>query len=276
MSNDILADHGVAVHRVAAAFPMIRDEEWEMFKADIEEHGIRLPILWSADGSTLIDGRNRLTAWLELMHTVDSAPSIRLSEADDELAAIASYNLSRRELDKSQRACVAAKVLPEYEERARVRMRAGVADPSVNVHRGRATKECGDDYRVGESYVNRARRLMQGSLMDRDLFSQVESGGLTLHAAYEKRSKSVESNLRTDQIQQPVRELIHVPSEILAWFRESPLDTAEDTLERVLALMKERRNSVHGGSDPFSVSDAGQLSAIRAQEINDMRARRDA
>jgi ParB-like chromosome segregation protein Spo0J len=52
----------LAVHPVAALFPMLADDELEELAADIKARGLRLPIIRDKEGKTLIDGRNRLVA----------------------------------------------------------------------------------------------------------------------------------------------------------------------------------------------------------------------
>lgn len=181
--RDLGALDGVDVHPLANSFPMISAVEWADFVGDIAENGVVQPIIWSADGGTLVDGRNRLTAWVELGNTVDSCPSVRLGEGDDEFSVIVSLNISRRQMTNGQRACSAARAYDVYAGRAELRMRAGVKDPGVNLREGRrrAADECGSDFRVGGSYVDRARKLM---INRTDLFDSVEQGKLTMNQAW--------------------------------------------------------------------------------------------
>jgi ParB-like chromosome segregation protein Spo0J len=52
----------LAVHPVAALFPMLADDELDELAADIKARGLRFPIIRDKEGKTLIDGRNRLIA----------------------------------------------------------------------------------------------------------------------------------------------------------------------------------------------------------------------
>ena len=51
----------LAVHPVAALFPMLADDEIEELAADIKARGLLQPIVLDAEGRVL-DGRNRLAA----------------------------------------------------------------------------------------------------------------------------------------------------------------------------------------------------------------------
>jgi ParB-like chromosome segregation protein Spo0J len=51
----------LAVHPVAALFPMRADDELDELAADIKERGLLQPVVLDAEGRVL-DGRNRLAA----------------------------------------------------------------------------------------------------------------------------------------------------------------------------------------------------------------------
>jgi ParB-like chromosome segregation protein Spo0J len=51
----------LAVHPVAALFPMLADDELDELVADIKARGLLQPIVLDAEGRVL-DGRNRLAA----------------------------------------------------------------------------------------------------------------------------------------------------------------------------------------------------------------------
>ncbi len=50
----------LAVHPVAALFPMLSDDELDELAADIKANGLRFPIVHDKEGKTLIDGHNRV------------------------------------------------------------------------------------------------------------------------------------------------------------------------------------------------------------------------
>jgi|688.fasta_scaffold42858_9 hypothetical protein len=93
------------IHPAATLFPMMSDEEFAGLKADIEENGLREPIVVWCD--QVIDGRNRLKACEEI--GVDPA-FWELPDECDPWKFVISHNLHRRHLTSSQRAMVAAKL----------------------------------------------------------------------------------------------------------------------------------------------------------------------
>lgn len=147
----------------------MQDAEYETFRADIAEHGLREPIWLHADGS-IIDGRNRYRACIEL----GIEPAFETWNGNGSLVAfVVSLNLHRRHLTESQRAMVAAKLaqlevganqhrsidLPSQEEAAKM---LNVSVPSIK--RARAVYTNGDPVLVaavdrGEVAVSAAAQV---------------------------------------------------------------------------------------------------------------------
>lgn len=91
-------------HKYADLFPAISGNEFEEFKRDIELNGLRESI-WLYEGK-ILDGRNRYRACNE----TNTEPTFKTYEGNDPLGFVVSLNLTRRHLDTSQRAMVAAKL----------------------------------------------------------------------------------------------------------------------------------------------------------------------
>lgn len=91
-------------HHLAELFPLIEGESLMALAADVEQHGLREPIVL-LDGQVL-DGRNRLRA-CEIAGVV---PRFKDHDGSDPLAFVLSLNLARRHLNESQRAMVAARL----------------------------------------------------------------------------------------------------------------------------------------------------------------------
>ena len=94
-------------HEVANIFPLMQGDEYEGLKADIKANGLLEPVWLHPDSHTIVDGRNRHRACVDL----GVAPKFRYWDGKGSLVAfVVSLNLKRRHLNESQRAMVAAKI----------------------------------------------------------------------------------------------------------------------------------------------------------------------
>lgn len=91
-------------HKYAELFPLIQNADFEEFKIDIAENGLREPI-WLYEGK-ILDGRNRYRACLE----TNTGLKTREYEGHDPIGFVLSLNLKRRHLDTAQRAMVASRL----------------------------------------------------------------------------------------------------------------------------------------------------------------------
>lgn len=91
-------------HKYADLFPAISGSEFEEFKKDIIQNGLRESI-WLYEGK-ILDGRNRYRACVE----TDTQPIFRHYLGNDPLGFVVSLNLKRRHLDTAQRAMVASRL----------------------------------------------------------------------------------------------------------------------------------------------------------------------
>ena len=91
------------IHELATIFPPMNDEEFASLKDDIGQYGMHQPIaVWQG---AVIDGRNRYLAAQE----VGVEPLLRYLDDDiNPVDFVLSANMSRRNLDPSQRAIVMA------------------------------------------------------------------------------------------------------------------------------------------------------------------------
>lgn len=115
------------IHPLADIFPMMAKSELKKLACDIAENGLLEPI-WTHEGK-IIDGRNRKAA-CEIAGVV---PQYQEYTGAAPLAFVLSKNLSRRHLNESQRAMVAAKVLQSKTGDAVTQEKAA---ESLNVSRG--------------------------------------------------------------------------------------------------------------------------------------------
>lgn len=94
-------------HPAADLFPLLDGAEYIRLCKDIRENGLKLPIVIHHDGS-ILDGRNRLRACEEI--GIKPQMIRWAGKEGTEIDYVLSLNLSRRHLDTSQRAMVAASV----------------------------------------------------------------------------------------------------------------------------------------------------------------------
>lgn len=122
-------------HPQATIFPMLGGNELSALADDIKKHGLNQPIVLNADGTLIIDGRNRLAA----CEIAGIEPTFKnLDPRADELAFIISQNLMRRHLTAEQRREVVRLLLldrPERSDRATAKI-AKVSHSTVAAVRG--------------------------------------------------------------------------------------------------------------------------------------------
>jgi len=161
-------------------------DEFDGLKKDIAEHGVKDKIVFW-DGR-LLDGRNRLSAMIAL--GIDWEPHRRdLKIAEDPVAYVISHNLHRRHLDTSQRAMVAAKLRPLYEQQAKDRQKirkgrqAGAEATMENLPQldsSSARDAAGEALNVSGKTVDAATVVLETG--NKELISLVEQGEVAVSA----------------------------------------------------------------------------------------------
>jgi hypothetical protein len=147
-------------HPVADLFPPMADAEYEELKADIKANGL-LVAIWTFKGM-IIDGRNRYRACLEL----GIQPRFQEWDGNRSLVGfVISLNDRRRHLTTSQRALVAAKAKPMYEDEARQRQLTGKpADLPTKKQegpQGEAAAQAAALMRVSPTSVYKAQKVLR-------------------------------------------------------------------------------------------------------------------
>lgn len=182
------------LHPACTLFPDMQPGDYEDLKQDIALRGVREPV-WIYKGQ-IIDGRHRARACDELgikYPTREWKPS---GPDDSLIEFVVSLNLHRRSLTASQRAAVAAGMLPMLEEEAKERQRRGKAAPppaagdlGANLPQGRAPKSTETAAKaVGAS----ARNVQDAKAIQKEspaTFEKVKAGEVTIHAAKQQLRK---------------------------------------------------------------------------------------
>jgi hypothetical protein len=165
-------------HPLADIFPRLDGDDLTALADDIRKNGLRQAIV-TCEGMVL-DGRNRLAA----CKIAGVEPRFKEFTGDDPLGYVISLNLTRRHMDASQRAMVAAKIatLKDGQRSDRVQgVPIGTASKMMNV----STRS-----------VKRARKVIEKA--DPKLVTDVEQGKVSVTAAAKTfQSESARSASRT-------------------------------------------------------------------------------
>lgn len=150
-------------------------DELKDLARSVAERGLDEPI-WLLDGM-ILDGRNRYRACLSLNIT----PAFREWSGDSPLSFVIAKNLHRRHLNTSQRAMIAARIIPliEAETRARMKMGKTLAASAARVG-GRAADLAGKTVKVSGDSVERARKAQTAAP---EVVERVKAGRMTVTAA---------------------------------------------------------------------------------------------
>lgn len=209
-------------HPYADLFPMMTAAELDALAADVAEHGLRQAVVLY--GGAVLDGRNRLLA----CEKAGIEPTFTEFTGDDAgaLAMVISLNVQRRDLTQAQRAIVAARALPHFEEERATnrggdtKRHSGKTSPN-----GRARDDVGKVFKVSDKSVQQAKALLTDAP---DLATQVEGGAMPLATAYEQHvERKKQAAVRTKQAER-VNEY------------KDAVDSGEMTLEEALRKIQEQ------------------------------------
>lgn len=169
----------VAVHPAAALFPMLADGELRALAEDIAANGLRNPIVLYE--GAILDGRNRLAACA----IAGVEPDYVEYEGDSPTAYVVSVNLQRRHLSTSQRAAIAAEMLPLFEAEARKRQATstGGATPQLKENLPEAVQardEAGRLLDVSGRSVSEAKAIREAAP---EVFERVKAGDISVNLA---------------------------------------------------------------------------------------------
>lgn len=140
----------VEAHPAAALFPMLSGDELAQLRANIldrKAEGLK-PLLHDIvldkpleEGGRVLDGRNRLLA----CNMAGVEPTFTVYKGDDPIGFVISANIHRRHLSPSQRAAIAADLLPMFKAEAEARRaKALEAGRATQAARAAATEEDGE------------------------------------------------------------------------------------------------------------------------------------
>lgn len=154
-------------HPLADLFPMLSDGEATALSSDIATHGLHEPIVLYA--GKILDGRNRYNA----CRAAGVQPRFVEYSGDNPVAYVVSFNLTRRHLNSSQRAMVAARL---------ANMGVGNFSNSANLPVSPVSQSAAaETLNVSERSVRSARAVLGRGAPE--LVAAVEQGDLSVSAA---------------------------------------------------------------------------------------------
>ena len=148
--------------------------EFDGLKADIKIRGLRVPIIIFED--TILDGRNRYLACKALGVT----PMLVDYEGDDPLNDVIAWNLTRRHLNESQRAMVAANLATLKKGGVRAGQNTWTSQ-STNLYSEVSRLEAAQRLNVSTSLVSNAKKLKKEAIIP--LIDLVTLGDITINTA---------------------------------------------------------------------------------------------
>ena len=179
----------------AELIPPLTSEEYKRLERSILADGCRdALVVW---GDTLVDGHNRYH-----ICTKHNIPYTTVSkEFDDRNAAMLwmmNNQLSRRNLNDFQRVEIVRKCESAVKAQAEQRMLAGKVDPSVTLHKGRATDELGAMAGVSGSTYEHATAVLDKA--PEEVIQAVRKGDISINKAYTDMKKAEHKAERQEAI----------------------------------------------------------------------------
>ena len=182
------------VHPIADEFPLINGEEFEEMVAGIEANGLLNPILLTADGKTMVDGRNRYRACDRL----NIEPRYERLPADiterQIVDRIISLNMHRRDLETGQKAMLALQIDKHFAKLAKEQQgqRTDLRD-NISPNRDESSPLSRQSTAKAAAVVGTSRTsVAKAKAVDRDapdLADKVRQGEMKLDAADKERQK---------------------------------------------------------------------------------------
>lgn len=148
------------IHPYSKLFPLMGNEEYEAFRADIEANGLLTPIIMFE--GKILDGRNRYRCCADL----DIEPETEEFTGDNALGYVLSLNLYRRQLSVAQRALIAVEVSALKSQGDKSRLSVGEAAAIMG---------------VSPRSISSASKLMKAGVVE--LQEAVMAGDISISAA---------------------------------------------------------------------------------------------
>lgn len=173
-------------HELANCFPLMEGREFDELVEDVRARGLKQPIV-RYEGK-ILDGRNRWRA----CRACGAAPMFQDYTGDEPAQYVASLNLVRRHLTDQQRTIAAAKLSNLSSGRPPLQPKG-----EKTLHKRKVSQsEAAEMLKVDHSQVSRARTVLHEGKPE--VVQAMESGSMTISAAYKATRPPVEAETRTD------------------------------------------------------------------------------
>lgn len=169
------------IHPLALLFPQMGEAEYQVLKDNIKKNGLTDPI--TLHEGMILDGRHRYQVCGEL----GIEPRFEDFGGESPVEFVYSRNLTRRHLDKSQRAAIALDFKAFFEEEAKKRQRSHGNTAPGRTHKeivpevisGQSRDKLGEKFGVSGRYIDEAEAI-RGA--DPEAFEAIKRGNTTISA----------------------------------------------------------------------------------------------
>jgi N6-adenosine-specific RNA methylase IME4 len=154
------------INTLHSILPQMSDDEYELLKNDIEQNGLRVPLVQL--NGVVVDGRARLKACKELGIT----PQYQVLDCaeNDALSVITSYNLTRRQLNFAQKVLICTQL---------ANLQKGSNQHTSG--EGLSRKEVAKLFDISTDSIDRANKVL--SCENKDLIELFKAGDVPLKTA---------------------------------------------------------------------------------------------
>lgn len=177
----------IKIHPLANMLPRMTKKEYTELTEDVKANGIRIPLLFTKDKKTLIDGRHRWYVAHDLGLNIKDLPIEYFKGKEDEIPTeIISRNLMRRNIeDADQRVAIALQIRGETLEKEAKERQADKTGAFKGNGKGAVVSQLAKEAKVSQHKAEQAVKAKKAGLLHK-----VASGAMKLRDAAKKAPQS--------------------------------------------------------------------------------------
>lgn len=212
--------------------PPLTAGEYEALKASIAENGLLVPVLVSAGPACegqVIDGfhRSRICAELGIVPATHGIPCA--TDLEFKIRQITT-NLERRQISTVQRAMLAARLKPLYEERARERQALG-QPVAPGAEKGKARDLAAKAAGISHETLRQMTAVIEQAP---ELLEQIEAGAKSIKSAYQALRSATEQAALDSTIASEAAALAEIEETVALMDAETVAETHDVARERAV------------------------------------------